>query len=130
MSQVLDWWYIDLTTMLCKQWYCRFHKCLVSNSTDLCSKYKTNLKQVTCHSRLPTHSAWSNYNSWSKLRKKIKSKQDTSRSEPCLLQVCVSKHLRYGTMSVRYNNTFPSEKAGIIQFSNESMIIVWYIDAV
>ena len=32
-----------------------FHKCLVSNSFNLCLKYKNNLKPETCSSRLSIH---------------------------------------------------------------------------
>ncbi len=34
----------------------------LSNSTDLCSMYNTNLNPVTCRYRLPTHSAWFSHN--------------------------------------------------------------------
>ncbi len=64
LSKVLDWWYIDLIATLYKPWCFRVHKCPVSNSTDLCSKYKTNLKPVTRRSRLRTHPAWSNHISY------------------------------------------------------------------
>ncbi len=32
-------------------------KCIVSNSIDLCLKYKCNLKPVTCRYLLPSHPA-------------------------------------------------------------------------
>ncbi len=31
--------------MLCKPEYCKVHKCLVSNSIEICFKVKNNLKQ-------------------------------------------------------------------------------------
>ncbi len=43
--------------VLYKHWYCKGHKCLVSNLIDIHSKCKNNLKPVTCRYQLPTHSA-------------------------------------------------------------------------
>ncbi len=47
---------LDQTNMLYKPEY-KVHKCLLSNSIDICFKVKNNLKPVICGYQLPTRSA-------------------------------------------------------------------------